>query len=325
MWKSSVPDRRRTLVTGGLGFVGSHLVEKLAARGEDVTVVDNVSTPAVRPETLAGICTIHIGDAAELSAGDGPFEHVYHLADIAGPARVVEHGGEIAHLAVSNARAVLRAARAWRARVLIVSSSEVYGRTGTFDEHDDLIIPASYTARLEYAVGKSLVEIAAMNAVRRHDLSVNIVRPFNIAGPRQRSLGGFVIPRFFEAALARRPIEIFDGGAQERAFCHVLDTVDSLVTVMDSGCSAETFNTGNADNRIEIGALAQWIRDLTGSDSPIVHRDGTDVFGPLYAESFNKLPNIAKIKARTGWRPVRPLAQMLSDVHESMSRARSVA
>jgi nucleoside-diphosphate-sugar epimerase len=118
---------------------------------------------------------------------------------------------------------------------------------------------------------------------------------------------------------------VFNGGSQQRAFCHVLDTVDSLVTVMDCGCTAEIFNTGNAGNHIAIGDLAHWIRDLAGSNSPVVYREGAEVFGQLYVESFNKLPNTTKIEAWTDWRPMRSLPQVLTDVHEAMTRDKRMA
>lgn len=318
-------DGRRALVTGGLGFIGSHLVEALLGRGEDATVMDNLSTNVVPPDFFGRRCEVRIGDVAQLAEMEAPFDRIYHLADIAGPARVLHHGGEIAHVCASNTRAVLQATQRWRARTLIVSSSEVYGRECAFREENDMIVPAVVTARLEYGVGKALSEIAALNAVRREGLDVNVVRPFNVAGPRQSSVGGFVIPRFFEAALAGEPLEVFDGGTQTRAFCHVIDTADSLIAVMNSRWSGEVFNSGNAGNRTSIGALARDVRDLAGSSSPIVQRNGTEVFGPLYAESFDKIPNTAKIETMTDWRPARALDRVLGDVHNAYgARAESL-
>jgi nucleoside-diphosphate-sugar epimerase len=311
--------QRRTLVTGGLGFVGSHLVETLSAGGETVTVLDDLSSPAVEPELFDERVTVWTGDAAELSPEDGPFDRIYHLADIAGPARVITYAGDIATMCVRNCTAALRAASAWSARLLVVSSSEVYGRQGRFDEADEMVIPSTYTARLEYAVGKALSEVSTMNAARARQLDVNIVRPFNIAGPRQSGAGGFVIPRFFAAALAGAPLEVFDGGRQHRAFCHVLDTVESLIAVMDSDATGEIFNSGNRANATTIGALAERVLAVVGGPSEIVHCDGREVFGPLYAESFEKVPNTAKINRCLGWAASRSLDQVLGDVHRSLT------
>lgn len=319
-----VKEPLRILVTGGLGFVGSHLVERLAAAGHSLTVVDNGANPVVSAESFERICAINRLDASAVDTLSGPFDQIYHLSDIAGPARVIHYGGELAKTSITGVHAVLAASKRWGARTLVVSSSEVYGQTGAFSESEPLTVPARATARLEYAASKILGEVATLNAARSHEIDVNIVRPFNIAGPRQSSAGGFVIPRFFEAALEQRPLQVFEGGEQSRAFCHVLDMVDSFVAVMESPYTAETFNSGNAANSIEIGRLAAQIRDLTGSSSPIDYLDGAEVFGPLYVESFDKTPNTAKIEAMVGWQPTRSLDQVLADVHESMTDTRTV-
>ena len=207
-----------------------------------------------------------------------------------------------------------------QARLLVVSSSEVYGRPGEFSETDSLCVYAPYTVRLEYAVAKILVEVAAMNRFRASGLRVNIVRPYNIAGPRQRSLGGFVIPRFFEAALSCSRMEVFGSGEQVRCFGHVADTVASLLTVQRCGQRGQIFNSGNRQNRITINELAHRVRALCKSSSEMVHVDPRTVYGGLYAEAFDKVPDTTKLEAMTGWHPRRSMDEILRDVYRHFTQ-----
>ncbi len=211
-------------------------------------------------------------------------------------------------LALDN---VLRLAQPGRTRVLYVSSSEVYGRPGCFAEDADKVVYAPYTTRLEYATAKILCEISAVNYAKRTGVSVNVVRPFNIVGPRQASRGGFVVPRFFEAALSGAPITVFGDGRQIRCFTDVCDVVDSLLAVMSSSRSGLIVNSGNPDNAISIRELAHLIKRVCDSDSRIVHVDPRTIFGALYTEAFDKIPDIELIKRETGWTPRRSLPTLL--------------
>jgi UDP-glucose 4-epimerase len=306
----------RTLVTGGLGFIGSHLVERLVNRGEEVWIVDDCSTSVVDPEHFASHCQVVVANLAEMDLGElGPFERIFHLADIAGPARVIQHPGRLGPAFVQSLTTVLAAATPGRTRVTMVSSSEVYGRAGDHREDTTAWLAYPPTRRAEYAAAKALCEVVALNHGRALDVAVNVVRPFNVAGPRQSPLGGFVVPRFVLAALRGDALTVFGNGRQRRCFTHVADTVDSILAVADSDVSDEIFNSGNPANDTAIGDLARRVLDVCELVASIVHVDPTDVFGPDYTESFDKTPNIDKIGATLGWRPARGINEVIADVH----------
>lgn len=301
------------MVTGGLGFLGSHLVSALLAEGSDVTIVDNRQSSVVGPDLFPS-CRLIEADASALEPDGVVYDEIYHLADVAGPARILGVAGRIAERTIAGASAIMRLAAGTGTRTVLVSTSEIYGRPGSYAESDPAIVYTPYTVRLEYAVSKALAEIASLNRARVEGTLVNVVRPFNIAGPRQSSSGGFVVPRFFEAALAGEPITVFGTGEQVRCFTHVLDTVDSLIKVARCSQRGEVFNSGNPANRVAISELAVAVKRTCGSDSPIVSVDPRDLYGPLYAEAFDKIPKIEKIRKATGWTPSRTLDDILTDV-----------
>ena len=313
---------RRVLVTGGLGFLGSHLVSALLAEGSDVTVVDNRQSPVVGPELFPN-CRHIEADASALEPDGVAYDEIYHLADVAGPARILGVAGWIGERTIAGAAAVMRLAARAGSRTLLVSTSEIYGRPGSYAEEDPALIYTPYTVRLEYAVAKALAEISSLNRARVDGTLVNVVRPFNIAGPRQSSAGGFVVPRFFEAALAGEPITVFGTGRQVRCFTHVLDTVDSLIRVARCPLRGQVFNSGNPANRVAIADLAVAVRRICASDSPVVSVDPRDLYGPLYAEAFDKIPKIDRIREATGWTPSRTLEDILADVLAFYQRERS--
>jgi nucleoside-diphosphate-sugar epimerase len=302
------------LVTGGLGFLGSHLVERLLAEGREVTVVDNAASAVVDPAERGWTCDVVLQDIAAYAPRHAPrFDRIFHLADIAGPYRILQYAGTIGARSIAGLDRVLQLATPGHTRLVLVSSSEIYGRPGSFPESTPATIYTPYTVRLEYAVAKSLNEVSALNYGQRTGLQVNVVRPFNIAGPRQSSRGGFVIPRFFEAALAGDPLTVFGTGKQIRSFTHVLDTVQSLLAVADCAGHGEVFNSGNPRNTTTIADLAERIKALCASSSPIDLVDPRELFGPHYAEAFDKIPDTAKIETMLGWRPEHDLQQLLDD------------
>lgn len=305
----------RVLVTGGLGFVGSHLVERLLADGYAVTIVDSMISNVMQPSDYEGRCEVIVGAIEEVAHtlhGHG-FDEIYHLASVVGPAGVLKHSGEIARTVVTSGEAVIELALAHHARLVEVSTSEVYGRAGTFRETDNCIIPGRFTVRLEYAVAKLTSEIAAINRARVTDLHVNIVRPFNIAGPRQLPWGGFVLPRFVIAALTGEPLTVFGTGQQVRAFTDVRDIVSGVLAVMRSEHRSRIFNLGNPANELSITELAHRVRDVVGSRSPIINVDPKKLFGPLYEEGFDKVPEDARARADLGWEPKYDLNTTIRD------------
>ena len=283
----------------------------------DVTVVDDLSTNVVEPSFFGDQVVVEIQPIEDYAPRSVVFDEIYHLAGIAGPAGVLPHAGQLGPKALAGIQNVMRLTEVSRGATLIASSSEVYGRPGCFNEHDRLEIYTPYSVRLEYAAAKLLSEISAINAARAASLRVNVARPFNICGPRQSSRGGFVVPTFFEAALGDAPIPVFGDGTQIRCFTHVRDIAASFIAIMESDCELEVFNTGNRDNLTSITELAKRIKAICASDSPIQPVDPVTLFGPLYTEAFDKIPDCTRLTTKTGWKPAYTLDDVLQDIRSS--------
>ena len=326
---------KRILVTGGFGFLGTHLVEELLRADPDVHVhvVDNLCTsPLGAEEFLEEIgspprLTYTIASVEEFlkDPGTPPFQEIYHLASAVGPAGVLQHAGQMIRSIVSDTYLVMEAARCWKARLVDVSTSEVYngGRDGYCSEELPKIVPAVTTVRLEYAVGKLAAEMALINTCRVTDLHASIIRPFNIAGPRQSGKGGFVLPRFIEQALEGNPLTVFGTGKQVRAFTHVKDTALGLRLAMGRGKPGEAYNIGNPKNRITILHLAQRVVALTGSKSEIRLVEPKTIYGPLYAEANDKFPEDRKARQELGWQAERGVDAVICDALEYTRQRRA--
>ncbi len=317
------------LVTGGFGFIGSHLVEALLAEERRVHVVDDLSTSPLpleavldeigRPDAL----TYSVQDVASFCADtpDEPFEEVFHLASFVGPASLIGHAGRIAVSIIESTCAVADLAARCGATMLDLSTSEVYcgNPVGLCDETGALTLPTRPTARLEYAIGKLAAETALLNRHRAQGLDCRIVRPFNVAGPRQSGVGGFVLPRFIGQALCGIDLTVFGDGQAVRAFTHVRDIVDGLLLVMRKGRHGEVYNFGNAGNGCTIFELAQRVIQTANSPSSVAYVDPTEIFGPLYAEVGDKLPDASRALAELGWRPQRDLSQTIAETYAYMT------
>jgi UDP-glucose 4-epimerase len=201
------------------------------------------------------------------------------------------------------------------ARVVDVSTSEVYGggRDGYCSERDFKIIQPTVTVRLEYAVGKLAAEIALINTARVAGLYASIVRPFNVAGPRQSARGGFVLPRFIGQALRGEPLTVYGDGSMIRAFTHVLDIVDGIVLTMAAGESGEVYNLGNPVNKTSILDLAKRVISLLGGPSRIEFVDPKRLFGPLFEEANDKYPDADKSTRELGWCPKHDIERVILD------------
>lgn len=310
-----------TLITGGFGFLGTHLTEELLAHNPEghIHIVDNMSTSIVDHEQfLDGLgnpsnVSYEIGDMKNyVGRRSEHFDRVYHLASVVGPAGVLPHAGKIAGSIIYDAELVAEAAMQRGARLLNVSTSEIYGG-GHSSENDPKIIPAETTVRLEYAIGKLAAEIALTNTHKARGLDVVIVRPFNIAGPRQSAEGGFVLPRFAAAALNDEPLTVFGDGTQVRAFTHVADMSRGIRLAMEKGHSGEVYNIGDYQNRTTINELASRLIALANSKSVIEYVDPTTIYGALYADANDKLPNAKRAKRELDWSPQRSLDDIIID------------
>lgn len=319
----------KILVTGGFGFLGSHLLELLLADPTTtVFVVDNLSTSPLPLERLLDelghpprlqYCVGDVEDFCQRWSGPA-FDEIYHLASVVGPAGVLPHAGRIAASILRDTLAITDVALRWDARLVDVSTSEVYGggQEGYCSETMAKIVPAAASARVEYAVGKLAAETAVLNLYRTRGLRVRIVRPFNVSGPRQSGRGGFVLPRFIAQAMAGADVTVFGDGAQIRAFTHVRDLVAGIVCGMRAGRDGELYNLGNPANRCAIGELAREVIAVVGSPSRIVHVDPKTVYGPLYEEANNKFPDAAKAMTELGWSPQYGRRETIAETYEYM-------
>lgn len=308
------------LITGGFGFVGTHLVEELIQHGPEkqIHIVDNLSTSVLdHPDFLDSInngnVTYDIANITDyLDTTTDEFDQVYHLASVVGPAGVLPHAGTIAKSIIEDADTIARKSKDWNARLLDVSTSELYGG-GTSTESDHKIISPDASARLEYAVGKLAAEVSLINRANIADQEIVIVRPFNIAGARQSKVGGFVIPRFVEQAIDNQPLTVFGNGSQIRAFTHVKDMATGLRLAMAGGRSGEAYNIGDGRNKTTILSLARHVIDLVGSDSEVGLVDPKEIYGEFYTEANDKLPDSTKAANELGWRPNRTLKEIILD------------
>lgn len=320
---------KNILVTGGAGFIGSHLVDRLLQQGHNVFVVDDLSSNVIDPRSnnhwvdvlKSKQLRLHLMPVQGMprqALVNSPDE-IYHLASPVGPVGVLQHAGKIVRQITDSTYAVIELAKRHNAKLVDVSTSEVYGggQQGLCAEDMPRIIQAETTVRLEYAVAKLAMETALINLTKTSPLQAVIVRPFNVAGPRQGSKGGFVIPRFVEQALRGEPLTVYGDGQQVRAFTHVEDIVDGLLLAMGKGRSGEVYNLGNPENKVTINTVADWVQIMVGRVG-VVHVDPRIVHGPLFAEAADKYPDHRKAFEELGWIPKYGFTQIIRDVRDTM-------
>jgi len=321
----------RILVTGGFGFLGMHLAEQLAQDPDNrLHVVDNLSSSPLPIEALLhelgppANLTYSVEDAQHAcrELAHERFDQIYHLASMVGPAGILAFGGTIASSILSQMMAVAELALRHDAKLVFVSSSEVYGGgdNGYCSEQTPKAVPAKITPRLEYALGKLAAETALVNLCAVKGLRACIVRPFNVAGPRQSGRGGFVLPRFVGQALDGLDLTVFGSGEQLRAFTHVRDIARGLVATMQRGRTGEVYNLGKPENRCSIGELAREVIEITGSSSAIAHVDPSTIHGPLFADAADKFPDATKARNELGWEPRLGRLETIRDSVEYMRR-----
>jgi nucleoside-diphosphate-sugar epimerase len=305
-------------VTGGLGFIGSHIVDAYLAAGHRVTIIDSEIASVLDGSEYEAhpSCTVIKKSLESYLDEGGSFEgadRVVHAASHVGAARILRYAGRLgAHMVLSTQRVIEGCFEA-DVPLCVFSSSEIYGQGGLLGESDDIRVPAKYNARLEYAIAKTLIEAMTVNSLHQ-SLNAFIVRPFNVAGPRQSSAGGSVMPTFVQQALSGHPITVFATGDQVRSFVSVTDLSHFLTDFWKDALRHEAivFNIGNPANRITIRGLAERIRALLDSPSPIVNTDGRAVHGPMYAEAeaFERVP-VLDNALETGWEPLVSLDELI--------------
>jgi len=314
----------RYLVTGGAGFIGSHLVESLLYDGNDVTVVDDFSTGSLENLKL-------VEDNPRLDVVEGDILHlpeleylisksdtVFHLAAAVGVELVVHDPVRTITTNVHGTEKVLKGAARKNTRLLLASTSEVYGKSEkeNFSETDDLLIGSSSRCRWAYACSKLIDEFLGMAHFRATDLPVTVVRFFNTVGPRQTGRYGMVLPRFIEKALKNESLTVYGDGEQSRCFCHVNDTVRALrLLAARNDAIGEIYNIGTR-RETTINDLAKLLIERLGSSSTVAHIPYEEAYEAGFEDMRRRLPNINKIKDIAGWEPRYSLEDIIDDVAE---------
>ena len=312
----------KALITGGAGFIGSHLSELLLDDGHEVWVLDDLSTGSLdNVEHLRDNDRFHlVVDSVLHSSVVNELVYkcdvVYHLAAAVGVRLIVEQPVQTLVTNLRGTEIVLEHCHRFGKRVLVASTSEVYGdhrEERPLEETDRRIYGPTTQKRWAYADSKAMDEFLALAHHSEHDLDCVIVRLFNTVGPRQSGQYGMVIPTFVQRALASEPIQIHGDGEQTRCFCHVADTIRALVGLMEHGVSGEIYNVGS-EHRISINALAERVSRLTDSSSSFEYVAYDDVYGIGIEDMLHRIPSTAKVRATSGWEPERSLDDILEDV-----------
>ena len=310
------------LVTGGAGFIGSHLCDALIDRGDSVVVLDDLSTGSRKNiEHLISRASFtfiegSILDLELVKKVVAPVDHVLHMAAAVGVFTIVEKPLQSLITNLRGTENVLEAAYVNRKEVLIASSSEIYGKNagGALNEESDRIIGSPLKSRWSYSEAKAIDESMAYFYYQEKKLGVRIVRFFNTVGPRQVGHYGMVVPRFVTAAIKNEPLTVYGTGSQSRCFCHVYDAVAGLLAVIDSNATlGEVFNIGN-DEEITIEDLAHEVIELTGSTSAIEKVLYEKAYAPGFEDMQRRIPDISKIKRIVGWTPKLSLDSIIADI-----------
>ncbi len=313
-----------TLITGGAGFIGSHLADHLIADGEDVIVLDDLSTG--RLDNIAH----HGPDALRFVQGSivdeelvdrltAQADRVYHLAAAVGVFTIQQRTLDSMRVNLRGTEVVVEAAARHGASLLLASTSEVYGKNTKVGlrEDDDRIIGSPLLSRWSYAEAKAIDEALAHQHFLHHGLRAVIVRLFNTVGPRQSGRYGMVMPRFVSQALQQEPLTVFGSGEQVRCFCHVLDAVPALVALMESDeAVGQVFNIGNPE-QVAIRDLAERVIARTRSSSPVTHLEYDEVYGAGYEDMERRVPNCDRARELIGFRPAYCLDDIIDSVADS--------
>ena len=313
-------------ITGGAGFIGSHLADSLIARGDTVTILDNLSTGSRNNIShLEGKITVHEGDIRDKDLVDKlvtESDIVFHMAAALGVKNIMEHTIESIDRNFSGSEVVLNAATKHNKRLIIASTSEIYGKNPNqpLNEESDRVVGAPQKIRWTYSDAKALEEAVAHTLHKTHGLKVTTVRFFNTVGPRQTGQYGMVVPRFIQAALKNEDIIIYDDGSQSRVFCHVEDAVKAVLTLADTDSTiGDYFNVGGT-GETTIKELAGKVIERTDSQSTLKFIPYTDAYPAGFEDMQRRVPDITKIKNTIGWQPTHTLDSIIDSVATSFTK-----
>jgi UDP-glucose 4-epimerase len=317
----------RVLITGGAGFIGSHLADALIARGDQVVALDNFSTGST-----ANIK--HITKNFEIIDGDirntelvnettKDVDLVFHMAAALGVNTILESPLESISTNIAGSEVVLNAAATHKKRILITSTSEIYGKNPKqpLNETDDRVVGSPQKIRWSYSDAKAIEEAMAFSLNQEKGLKVTTARLFNTVGPRQSAHYGMVVPRFVRSALKNEPISIYGDGTQSRVFCHVHDAIEALLALVGTDKTInEVYNVGGT-GEITIKELADTVIKETKSQSSIEFIPYEKAYAPGFEDMQRRVPDISKIKQELGWAPKKDLSQIITDVAAHISNS----
>jgi UDP-glucose 4-epimerase len=322
----------KILITGGAGFVGSHLADKLYNEGHEITVIDNLSTGR-----YANIAHLEGKERFRLIIDTvlneklmeeliRETDRVFHMASAVGVKLIMERPVYTIENIFKGTDVVLTFCSRYRKRVLIPSTSEVYGK-GTsvpFREDDDILKGSTSKHRWAYACAKELDEFLALAHWKESRLPVVVVRLFNTVGPRQTGQYGMVVPRFVKAAIQNQPLYVYGDGLQSRCFAHVTDVVEGLIKLLENpACFGQVINIGN-DQEITIKELAKKVLEITGSKSEIRYIDYKDVYGDGFEDMRRRVPCLEKARKLIGYNPTKTLEDIIKDVAKEFQETRKL-
>ena len=318
----------KALITGGAGFIGSHLSERLLRDGQEVTVVDNLSTGSLK--NIEGFGTkpkfnFVEGDICDAELMEQLMERcdaVFHLAAAVGVKLIAEEPVHTIETNIGGTEVVLETANKFGKKILIASSSEVYGKNEAvpFSEDDDIVLGSTRMSRWSYACSKAIDEFLGLAFYQQYGLGVVIGRFFNTIGPRQTGQYGMVVPRFIQRALRGEPLSIYGTGQQRRCFCYVEDLVDAVIGLMNrEEAAGKVYNIGSTEE-IAIEELADKIIEMTGSKSKKEFISYEKAYGRPIEDMMRRVPGLERIKETIGWEPKTNLSETLQIIIESFKQ-----
>lgn len=312
----------KVLITGGAGFIGSHLSERLIEMGHEVFVIDNLWTGKlsnishVQNSEKFHLVVDTILNESVMNELVFKADHIYHMAAAVGVRNIMDNPVETLDINVKGTETVLRLANRFKKKVLIASTSEIYGNhlEHSLSEDDNRVMGTVKKRRWAYACSKTLDEFLALAYFDEKKLPVVVARLFNTVGPRQTGRYGMVLPNFVQSALLGKPVTVFGDGTQSRSFTHVTDVVDALIKLMgESEAEGDVFNVGN-DHEVTINELAEKVKEMTQSESEIEHIPYEKAYGPGFEDMKRRCPNIEKIRNLIGFEPNHDLQAIIQSV-----------
>ena len=316
----------RVFITGGAGFIGSHLCDALLNQGHQVSILDNMSTgSAANIAHIKDQIEIHQGDIRDVALVEkvmAPADLVLHMAAALGVNTILENPIESVSTNFTGSEVVLTAATKLNKRIIIASTSEIYGKNPKqpLSETDDRVVGTPQKIRWTYSDAKALEEAIAHALFLTKQLKVTTVRLFNTVGPRQTGRYGMVVPRFIQSAINNEPITIYGDGTQSRVFCHVQDAVKAILTLAATDLSiGEVYNIGGV-GETTIKQLAEKIIERTKSTSTITFTAYEDAYPAGYEDMQRRVPDTTKIKTSIGWAPANTLDNIIDDVAAEMKK-----